>query len=106
MKGLRGRFKLRCPAILSIAGRDDNQAEHLSELSGDDRPVGGPHPHAGFETGDPKKAAQAIVRLTQEQKLPLRLLLGSDAYKGAEKNDLARLEEARAWKELSLSTDF
>jgi len=36
----------------------------------------------------------------------LRLLLGSDAYNGAEKNDLERLEEARRWKELSLSTDF
>jgi hypothetical protein len=60
----------------------------------------------GKQPGDPKKAAQAIVRLTQEQKPPLRLLLGSDAYNGTEKNDLARLEEARAWKELSLSTDF
>jgi len=60
----------------------------------------------GKQPGDPKKAAQAIVRLTQEQKPPLRLLLGSDAYNGAEKNDLARLEEARSWKELSLSTDF
>jgi hypothetical protein len=37
---------------------------------------------------------------------PLRLLLGSDAYAGVEKNDLARLEEARIWKELSVSTDF
>ena len=60
----------------------------------------------GKQPGDPKKAAQAIVRLTQEQKPPLRLLLGSDACNGAEKNDLARLEEARTWKELSLSTDF
>src|SRR5439155_8265868 len=60
----------------------------------------------GKQPGDPKKAAQAIVRLTQEHKPPLRLLLGSDAYNGAEKNDLARLEEARSWKELSLSTDF
>jgi NAD(P)-dependent dehydrogenase (short-subunit alcohol dehydrogenase family) len=60
----------------------------------------------GKQPGDPKKAAQAIVQLTQEQKPPLRLLLGSDAYNGAEKNDLARLEEARTWKELSLSTDF
>jgi NAD(P)-dependent dehydrogenase (short-subunit alcohol dehydrogenase family) len=60
----------------------------------------------GKQPGDPKKAAQAIVQLTQEQKPPLRLLLGSDAYNGAEKNDLARLEEARSWKELSLSTDF
>ena len=60
----------------------------------------------GKQPGDPKKAAQTIVRLTQEQKPPLRLLLGSDAYNGAEKNELARLEEARAWKELSVSTDF
>ena len=60
----------------------------------------------GKQPGDPKKAAQAIVRLTREQNPPLRLLLGSDAYNGAEKNDLERLEEARRWKELSLSTDF
>jgi NAD(P)-dependent dehydrogenase (short-subunit alcohol dehydrogenase family) len=60
----------------------------------------------GKQPGDPKKAAQAIVRLTNEQNPPLRLLLGSDAYNGAEKNDLGRLEEARRWKELSLSTDF
>jgi NAD(P)-dependent dehydrogenase (short-subunit alcohol dehydrogenase family) len=60
----------------------------------------------GKQPGDPKKAAQAIVQLSQEQKPPLRLLLGSDAYNGAEKNDLERLEEARRWKELSLSTDF
>jgi hypothetical protein len=44
--------------------------------------------------------------LTQERNPPLRLLLGSDAYAAAEKNDLARLEEARIWKKLSLSTDF
>jgi hypothetical protein len=36
----------------------------------------------------------------------LRLLLGTDAYTAAEKNDLARLEEARNWKELSVSTDL
>ena len=60
----------------------------------------------GKQPGDPRKAAQVIVQLTKENKPPLRLLLGSDAYNGAEKNDLARLEEARRWKELSLSTDF
>ena len=55
---------------------------------------------------DLKEAAQAIVQLTQERNPPLRLLLGSDAYAAAEKNDLARLEEARIWKKLSVSTDF
>ena len=60
----------------------------------------------GRQPGDPKKAAQAIIQLTQERNPPLRLLLGSDAYAAVEKNDLARLEEARIWKELSVSTDF
>jgi hypothetical protein len=60
----------------------------------------------GKQPGDPKKAAQAIIQLTQERNPPLRLLLGSDAYAAVEKNDLARLEEARIWKELSISTDF
>jgi NAD(P)-dependent dehydrogenase (short-subunit alcohol dehydrogenase family) len=60
----------------------------------------------GKQPGDPKKAAKAIVQLAHEQRPPLRLLLGSDAYNGAEKNDLARLEEARTWKGFSLSTDF
>lgn len=60
----------------------------------------------GKQPGDPKKAAKAIVQLANEQRPPLRLLLGSDAYNGAEKNDLARLEEARTWKGFSLSTDF
>ena len=60
----------------------------------------------GKQPGDPKKAAQVIVQLTKEDKPPLRLLLGSDAYNGAERNDTARLEEARKWRELSLSTDF
>ena len=47
-----------------------------------------------------------ILHLTQERNPPLRLLLGSDAYAAVEKNDLARLEEAQIWKELSVSTDF
>src|SRR6201984_471327 len=60
----------------------------------------------GKQPGDPKKGDEAIVQLTRERNPPLRLLLGSDAYAAAEKNDLARLEEARIWKKLSVSTDF
>jgi hypothetical protein len=37
---------------------------------------------------------------------PLRIVLGSDAYDAAEKNDLAKIESGRRWKELSVSTDF
>ena len=39
-----------------------------------------------------------MIHLTQERNPPLRLLLGSDAYAAVEKNDLARLEEARIRK--------
>lgn len=60
----------------------------------------------GRQPGDPSRAAAAILALAQMEQPPLRLLLGSDAYFAAEKNDLARLEEARRWKDLSLSTDF
>ncbi|HEY0702499.1 MAG TPA: oxidoreductase [Candidatus Acidoferrales bacterium] len=60
----------------------------------------------GKQPGDPQKAAQAILKLAREPKPPLRLLLGSDAYNAVEKNDQARLEEAKTWKEVSHSTDF
>jgi NAD(P)-dependent dehydrogenase (short-subunit alcohol dehydrogenase family) len=60
----------------------------------------------GKQPGDPKRAADVLLRLVSMQDPPLRLLLGSDAYDAAEKNDLAKIESGRGWKELSLSTDF
>jgi NAD(P)-dependent dehydrogenase (short-subunit alcohol dehydrogenase family) len=60
----------------------------------------------GKQPGDPKRAADALLRLVSMQDPPLRLLLGSDAYNAAEKNDLAKIESGGRWKELSLSTDF
>jgi hypothetical protein len=46
------------------------------------------------------------LRLASEESPPLRIVLGSDAYNAAERNDLAKIELARAWKRLSMSTDF
>jgi NAD(P)-dependent dehydrogenase (short-subunit alcohol dehydrogenase family) len=60
----------------------------------------------GKQPGDPKRAADVLLRLVSMQDPPLRLLLGSDAYNAAEKNDLAKIESGGRWKELSLSTDF
>jgi NAD(P)-dependent dehydrogenase (short-subunit alcohol dehydrogenase family) len=60
----------------------------------------------GKQPGDPKKAATVLLRLAAEQNPPLRVVLGSDAYSAAEKNDLAKIELGRAWKDLSISTDF
>jgi NAD(P)-dependent dehydrogenase (short-subunit alcohol dehydrogenase family) len=60
----------------------------------------------GKQPGDPAKAAAAILHITDLADPPLRLLLGSDAYRAVEQNDLARIEADRKWKNLSISTDF
>jgi hypothetical protein len=60
----------------------------------------------GHQPGDPTKAAAAIIAVTQTDKPPLRLVLGSDAYARAERTDEGRLAELRAWRPTSVSTDF
>jgi NAD(P)-dependent dehydrogenase (short-subunit alcohol dehydrogenase family) len=60
----------------------------------------------GKQPGDPVKAAQALLLLASDENPPLRIVLGRDAYNAAEKNDLARIELSKQWKELSTSTDF
>jgi NAD(P)-dependent dehydrogenase (short-subunit alcohol dehydrogenase family) len=60
----------------------------------------------GKQPGDPVRAAQAIIAVSLQERPPLRLVLGRDAYARAERTDEARLAELRAWRETSISTDF
>ncbi|MBB2200700.1 oxidoreductase [Gluconacetobacter tumulisoli] len=60
----------------------------------------------GHQPGDPARAAQAMLALADAERPPLRLVLGRDAYQRAERCDEARLEELRAWRSVSVSTDF
>ena len=60
----------------------------------------------GKQPGDPKRAAAALLKIASEENPPFRLIIGSDAYNAIEKNDLAKMEAAKEWKELSISTDF
>jgi NAD(P)-dependent dehydrogenase (short-subunit alcohol dehydrogenase family) len=55
--------------------------------------------------GDPRKAAQAILTISEVPEPPLRLLLGTDAYELARAGDLAKIAADDEWKELTLSTD-
>jgi hypothetical protein len=55
--------------------------------------------------GDPKKVAQAIIKIASEPQPPLRLLIGSDAVFLAGQFAAARAQEDAKWKALSLSTD-
>ena len=60
----------------------------------------------GKQPGDPAKAGAALLHLASHPEPPLRIVLGSDAYDASEKNELAKIESDRRWKDLSCSTDF
>jgi NAD(P)-dependent dehydrogenase (short-subunit alcohol dehydrogenase family) len=55
--------------------------------------------------GDPEKGAQAILRITEVDKPPLRLVLGSDAYRLVRAADAAKTAADEEWRELTFSTD-
>ncbi|WP_179469979.1 oxidoreductase [Mycolicibacterium vinylchloridicum] len=58
------------------------------------------------QPGDPVKAVAAILKLGATEKPPLRIQLGSDAFAGiAAKLDFVAAEQ-KAWRDLSVSTDF
>ena len=60
----------------------------------------------GTQPGDPVKAAAVIIHIVSLDEPPLRLPLGSDAFRLIEQNDRLRMEVERKWKDLSISTDF
>src|SRR3984893_8397497 len=62
--------------------------------------------HDGKQPGDPVKAAAALIHIASLSEPPLRLLLGSDAYKAAEEHALQILASDGEWKDLSISTDY
>jgi NAD(P)-dependent dehydrogenase (short-subunit alcohol dehydrogenase family) len=55
--------------------------------------------------GDPRRAAQAILEISEVADPPLRLLLGTDAYELARAADRAKTASDERWRELSVSTD-
>ena len=60
----------------------------------------------GKQPGDPLRGAQTLLKLAELPEPPLRLVLGSDAYRRAETLDAVRMDELRKWRELSYSSDF
>jgi NAD(P)-dependent dehydrogenase (short-subunit alcohol dehydrogenase family) len=59
----------------------------------------------GHETSDPAKVAQVILHLATKEQLPPHLLLGSDAVRYARAAEDKRESDAKAWLEVSVSTD-
>jgi short-subunit dehydrogenase len=60
----------------------------------------------GRQPGDPVKAADAIVALTDLSNPPFRLVLGKYASEKAHRTMNSRLRELTAWEKLGLPTDF
>ncbi|GKQ50726.1 oxidoreductase [Bradyrhizobium sp. Ce-3] len=60
---------------------------------------------SGWQVGDPKKAAQAMLQLALSADPPAHLLLGSDAVRLVEDKMKLLQAEFDAWKSVSLSTD-
>jgi NAD(P)-dependent dehydrogenase (short-subunit alcohol dehydrogenase family) len=61
--------------------------------------------YSGKQVGDPKKAAQAMLKLMASDNPPAHLLLGSDAVRLVDEKMTALQSDFAAWKDLSLSTD-
>jgi NAD(P)-dependent dehydrogenase (short-subunit alcohol dehydrogenase family) len=60
---------------------------------------------SGRQVGDPKKAAQAMLKLALSADPPAHLLLGSDAVRLVDEKMQLLQAEFDAWKSVSLSTD-
>ena len=58
------------------------------------------------QPGDPRKAAAAMVKITQVENPPLRLQLGADCVSRVETKLVQVKQELEAWRELAESTAF
>lgn len=60
----------------------------------------------GSQIGDPEKAAEAFIKLSENPNPPVRLFLGSDSYKRAVEKVGIIEEDLLKGKAISFSTDF
>ncbi len=60
----------------------------------------------GRQEGDPRKIADAILKLIASDDVPKRLILGVDAGKRVEAAETARRAEAEKWRDVTASTVY
>jgi NAD(P)-dependent dehydrogenase (short-subunit alcohol dehydrogenase family) len=60
----------------------------------------------GRQEGDPRRIAELIVRLADQEEVPIRLILGVDAEKRVQQAEAARAEDAARYRELTHSTVY
>ncbi|WP_321332688.1 hypothetical protein [uncultured Bacteroides sp.] len=60
----------------------------------------------GKQAGDPIKLGKALIEITNMEKPPLHLLMGTDAYQIIKEKFKTEEYEFKIWKELTCSTDI
>jgi short-subunit dehydrogenase len=60
----------------------------------------------GQQPGDPEKASEILIGLSEKEYPPIHLYLGSDAYKRASAKLTAMTTELEEWKSTTVSADF
>jgi NAD(P)-dependent dehydrogenase (short-subunit alcohol dehydrogenase family) len=60
----------------------------------------------GKQPGDPDKAAEILMQLSENQQPPLHLYLGRDAYNRASEKLAAMAAELEEWKSTTIGADF
>jgi NAD(P)-dependent dehydrogenase (short-subunit alcohol dehydrogenase family) len=60
----------------------------------------------GRQAGDPQRAAEAMIHVTQIEQPPRHLVLGAMGVKAVTSRLKERLDEIEAWREAGIATDF
>ncbi|MGW2349862.1 oxidoreductase [Actinacidiphila glaucinigra] len=61
---------------------------------------------SGKQTGDPARAARAVLRVLESDDPPLHLVLGTDALRLVEQGQRRLAGDLAAWADVTASTDF
>jgi hypothetical protein len=61
---------------------------------------------SGTQAGDPARAAQAMIRITEVEKPPRHLVLGAFGVGAVEARLRATLADIEAWRETGLGADY
>ncbi|KGT93035.1 short-chain dehydrogenase [Erwinia typographi] len=62
--------------------------------------------NSGKQAGDPVRAAQAMIAITESRDAPRHLVMGAWGYDTVTEKIKARLSEIESWKATSVGTDF
>jgi short-subunit dehydrogenase len=60
----------------------------------------------GKQPGDPEKASEILIRLSESEEPPLHLFLGQDAYNRAAEKLKNMATELEKWKTITIAADF